>query len=374
MPKRKFFFPIIFIIASAVLIGTLYGSRVSVPQLSVNQRLPGFPPDSFYRGIVTSLSQKNIAGSVDAVWDAGIELLGGDEKGKIVSIEVRQSQLPLRVGERVVVNKVSTLGDIEYGIYDHYRIQPILWIAALFLIFVVAIARLKGVGSVVGLVFSILVLLWYTIPRILIGHDPIFISITGAILIAFFSLYAAHGLNRKTSIALMSTIITLGISAGISFVFIIISKLNGMGSEDAFYLQMSGLETINLKGLLLGGIIIGMLGILDDVTTGQVAAVGEIKDVDPNLSLRELYRRGMSVGREHIASLVNTLVLAYAGASLPVFLLFIINPNEQPLWVILNSEFIAEEMIRTLAGSFSLVLAVPIATFLAAYFLRKRPV
>jgi uncharacterized membrane protein len=149
--------------------------------------------------------------------------------------------------------------------------------------------------------------------------------------------------------------------------------LNGNGTEDAFFLQANSLK-INLQGVFLSGIIIGVLGVLDDVTTGQSAAVEELHFANPTLGFSELYRRGLSVGREHIASLVNTLVLAYTGVSFP-FLLLYGSRQLQPLWVTLNGNFIAEEIVRTLVGSSVLVIAVPLTTLLAAYYYgRKRSV
>jgi len=151
-----------------------------------------------------------------------------------------------------------------------------------------------------------------------------------------------------------------------------LARLFGMGTEEAFYVQMGLLENIDLKGLLLGGIIIGALGVLDDVTTGQAAAVDEIHKANPTLPFIELYRRGLSVGREHITSLVNTLALAYIGAGLPLLLLFTTN-TVQPLWVAMNAESIVEEIIRTLVGSTTLIFAVPITTALMAHILKRWP-
>ncbi len=148
------------------------------------------------------------------------------------------------------------------------------------------------------------------------------------------------------------------------------THLFGMGSEESLFI-LGDLPGISLKGLLLGGIMLGLLGVLDDITTAQSAVVDELKQANQSLSFSELYRRGLSVGREHIASLINTLFLAYAGASLPLFLLFSLNQGQE-LWMIFNNEMIAEEIVRTLVGSTGLILAVPITTALAAYVFQKR--
>jgi len=169
---------------------------------------------------------------------------------------------------------------------------------------------------------------------------------------------------------LLSTIITLGISVGISQIFIKASHLFGRGSEEAYFLQFGQFGSIDLRGLLLAGIIIGTLGLLDDITTAQTAVVGELRLANKQLSNKEIYSRALVVGKEHISSLVNTLVLAYAGTSLPLFILFTVSDNV-PLWAKLNSELISEEIIRTLIGSMALILAVPISTFLATYLLKK---
>jgi uncharacterized membrane protein len=167
----------------------------------------------------------------------------------------------------------------------------------------------------------------------------------------------------------VGTLITLGISVFVAVKIVSWTHLFGTGSEDALLLQsLSG--NVNLRGLLLGGMILGLLGVLDDVTTGQAAIVEELRDANPALSVKELYRRGLSVGREHITSLINTLFLAYTGATLPLFLLFTLNQG-QPFWMIVNSEQISDEIVRTVVGSSCLILAVPITTLLAAYFFGK---
>ncbi|MEK7499241.1 MAG: YibE/F family protein, partial [Patescibacteria group bacterium] len=211
------------------------------------------------------------------------------------------------------------------------------------------------------------VLGFYIVPKILAGQNPLVVTIIGSFFIATTALYLAHGFNKRTTVALGSTLITILIAIALSTSFVHLTNLTGIGSEEAFYLQTSPVQGINLKGLLLGGIIIGALGVLDDITTGQAAAVDEIFKANPMMTRRELISRSLSVGREHITSLVNTLALAYAGASFPTLLLFII--YQRPFWVVMNTESISEEVVRTLVGSIALMCAVPITTALAAYFL-----
>jgi uncharacterized membrane protein len=194
------------------------------------------------------------------------------------------------------------------------------------------------------------------VPRILAGDNPFLTTLVGSIIIVTVSLYLAHGFNHRTSIALLSTSVTLALAIALAVLFVHLAKLFGLGTEDAYFLIAAN-QTINLQGLLLGGIIIGTLGVLDDITTAQTAVVAELKRAKPDLSRHELYKRSLTVGHEHIASLVNTLVLAYAGTSLPIFLLFTLNRTE-PIWTILNSEFVAEEIVRTLVGSSALVMSV----------------
>jgi uncharacterized membrane protein len=221
-----------------------------------------------------------------------------------------------------------------------------------------------------GLVASAAIIVWFIVPRIIGGADPLWTSLLGCIAIACVSLFLAHGFNKRTGIAFAATLITLGISAFAAVEAVSFTHLFGMGSEESLYV-LGDLPGLSLKGLLLGGIMLGLLGVLDDITTAQSAVVDELKQANPELDFKELYRRGLSVGREHIASLINTLFLAYAGVALPLFLLFSLNKG-QPLWTVFNNEMIAEEIVRTLVGSACLILAVPITTALAAYAFRKK--
>src|SRR3990167_68376 len=285
---------------------------------------------------------------------------GGDESQRVVK------------GDRVIITKiVDYQGQVQYFISDRYRFPSIVLLFLAFFLITVAISKFKGFSSILGLIFSIVVLAKYVVPGIISGQDPFLTCIIGALLITPISIYLAHGFNKRTSLALASTLISIFISAVLAVVFVDIAKLFGTGSEDAYFLKIGLLANINLKGLLLGGIIFGAVGVLDDVTTAQTAAVDEISKANKKLGFKDLFSKGISVGKEHISSLVNTLVLAYVGSSFPLLLLFSLN-NDVPVWVKYNSEFIVEEVVRTLIGSTTLVLAVPIATFIAAYFISRK--
>lgn len=335
-------------------------------------------PDAFYKAKVLSILETGLI-DVDGVLQdhqkLELEILNGNEVGKHVVVDhggsfAVQSYQKVVVGETVVVAKPADMGmgakKDYYYIVDKYRINNILVLIAIFFALAIYFGRKRGLTSIIGLLFSVWIVFYYIIPHIVQGGNPFLYAIIGSFAILFVSLYLSHGFNRRTTIALVSTIAVLCLAVGIDWSFVAIAKLAGNGTEEAFYLQF-GSTSINLRGLLLAGIIIGVLGVLDDATTGQSAAIEEIHNANPSLGYKELYRRGLSVGREHIASLINTLVLAYVGASFPLLLLYT-TQKSVPLWVTLNGNFIGEEVVRTLVGSSVLIIAVPLTTMLAAFF------
>ncbi|MEN9407617.1 MAG: hypothetical protein RLZZ455_833 [Candidatus Parcubacteria bacterium] len=326
----------------------------------------------YYKGSVEKITAEKTEKTTQAITQSlTVTLLEGPQKGKTVSTsysfpQVSKNVRALQKGDHVVVIK-QTGKEITYGIYDRFRFTNIIYIAISFIILVLIVAGMRGVGSILGLAISLSVILLFIVPQILNGQDPLFISIVGSLVIMVTTIYLAHGFSQRTTIAIASTFLSLVITGFLALLFVHLLRLTGGGNEDAYMLQF-GEQAINLKGLLLGGIIIGTLGVLDDTTTTQAATIFTLAEANTKLQSRELIRRGFSVGKEHITSLVNTLVLAYAGASLPLFIFFVLNPLHQPAWVILNNEMVVEEIARTLAGSIGLILAVPITTVLAAFF------
>lgn len=339
----------------------------------------GNNPNSYYIGDVEKILDEGKTTLLDTEYPYQVlQVKLYTDKGNEI-VQIRNDIQPggddsqhYAVGDKIVATKVTDEnGKAQYYISDRYRFPSIILLFLIFFGLTVGISKMKGLSSIIALVFSVAVLANYVVPNIINGQDPFLTCIIGALLITPLSLYLAHGFNKRTSLSLLSTMLSIVISAVLAVVFVDIAKLFGTGSEDAFILKTGLLTNLNLKGLLLGGIIFGAVGVLDDVTTAQTAAIDEIKKANDSLGFRELLTKGISVGKEHISSLVNTLVLAYVGSSFPLLILFSLN-NDIPIWIKYNSEFIVEEVVRTLVGSTTLVLAVPISTVIAAYFLGRK--
>lgn len=318
---------------------------------------------------------KTIGGKQNPYQKVSLTLLDGTDKGKNLTIEyggdtLITTQQKLRPGETVVLTKLTQDKDTRYIISDRYRLPSLLLFSVIFIGMVLLLTGKKGLGSLTGLAISLLVIIGFIVPQILSGNDPLFISIVGSCIIMLTTLYLAHGFNAKTTIALVATCISLILTGILAIIAVHLTKLYGLGSEDAYNLFLGFPKTINLQGLLLGGIIIGALGVLDDTTTTQSTTITELSEANPTYSMTKLFQKGMIIGKEHIASLVNTLVLAYAGAGIGIFIFIVLSfqNGSQPLWTILNSELLSEEIIRTLVGSIGLILAVPITTLLASFF------
>lgn len=290
-----------------------------------------------------------------------------DSKGELyqqeIVIENTDSRITYQVGDQLVIYQV---GEQDFLIADQVRTRPLLWLFLLFVACVLLVSKWQGIGSLLGMAFSFLVIIYFILPRIATGSDPILIAILGALMIIPATFYPSHGFNRKTHISVFSTLIALLTTGFLAKFFINFAKLSGLSSEEAGFLQVLNPDVTSMQGLLLAGIIIGVLGVLDDVTVSQASIVAQLKSANPEFNVRELYTRAMKVGHDHIASMVNTLVLVYAGASLPLLLLF--TDAAKPFVELVNYEIIADEVVRTLVGSIGLILAVPITTLLASLF------
>ena len=294
--------------------------------------------------------------------------------GEVVTVERSRLEseadyLPINAGDEVLLSATEGPNGVTYFIVDYVRDQGIWLLALVFIAIVLLVARGHGAWSLVGLVASFVVILRFIIPGILAGYNPPLIAFIGGSVIMATTLYLAHGVNTKTSVALAGTALALLITIVLGNLSIELLRLSGFVTEEATTLHLLSEGGIDARGLLLAGIIIGALGVLDDVTVAQAASVFEIRRANFSLTAAELFARGMNIGRDHIASTVNTLFLAYSGASLP--LLLILSTQAESLASTMSQELVATEIVRTLVGGIGITTAVPVTTALAALFAHR---
>lgn len=339
------------------------------------------PKQEYLKAVVVEIvsqGEKEILGYKNIYQTLRVKIISGRDTGKYTIIENGKdthitADQKVAVGEEIILAKTITQeGKVSYIIFDIYRLTPLVLLIGVFFILILLVSGLKGFGSLLGMLFSLAVILLFIIPNVLSGKDPLTITVAGSVVILFVSTYLAHGVSKKTTVALISTLIALILTALFSIIAIDLTHLTGLGNEDFFALQFGPTDFINIKGLFLSGIIIGTLGALNDITTTQSATIFELKKANKRLKFSEITIKGFRVGQEHIASLVNTLILAYAGSSLAIFIFLAVNPIHLPYWVILNNEIISDEIIRIVAGSIGLVLSVPIVTLIAALAVSKK--
>lgn len=336
---------------------------------------------SYEVGTVAEIAQEERYEDGDQVFYSQL-LRVQKSNGEIVEVVLGSEFQPLAHDQRLSVGEQIILTESEIpgldgekisAVADTYRIPVLLWLLLGFFAVVAAVSGIKGLLSIIGMLSSLVILTFFVLPMLLSGANPVLVTLLAAFIIAVITVYVSHGFKQLSHIALISMLGTLLVVTLLSYWYIALAKLTGLGSEEAAFLQFGNTATINLRGLLLGGIMLGALGVLDDITISQVSTVFELRRANEKLPFQELYQRGMRVGRDHVASLVNTLVLAYAGANLPLLILFTISEGT-PSWVHLNSEILAEEIVRTLIGSLGLVMAVPLTTALAAYWVSKKDI
>ncbi len=286
-----------------------------------------------------------------------------------------------RVGQRLLMEQplTSTIGagdsilvlidEFEDGtaivtFYDFQRSSPLLLLLLVFVVAIVVLGRWRGVGALAGLAMSLAVIIVFALPALLDGSNAVAVALVAAGAIAFMALFLAHGVSLATAAALLSTLASLALTGLLAWIFVALSNFTGFADESVGYLDALG-TPIDARGLLLAGIVIGALGVLDDVTVTQVSAVWELERAAPGMPFAELYGRGLRIGRDHISSTVNTLFLAYAGAALPLLLLF--REAGQSVGSVATREIVAVEIVRALVGSVGLIASVPISTALAAH-------
>ena len=297
-----------------------------------------------------------------------MELVVTSGASKGAKIQVENGNIPVaniqryQPGDNLVLYQESIDG--TYNIADYVRRPGLIILSVIFVIAAVIVGRWQGLTSLIGLGLSFLVIFLYILPKIAAGSNPILIVILGSLVIIPVIFLLSHGIGKKTWVAMAGTLIAMLITGALIVIFVNYTKLTGFSSEEAGFIQAMFPGLINMKNLLIAGMLIATLGLLDDITISQAAIVEELKKANPKLTFGKLYRQAMKVGRDHIASMINTLILVYAGASFPLLLLFI--NSQQSIGMTLNFEIVADEIVRTLTGSIGLILAVPITTALAA--------
>ncbi len=298
------------------------------------------------------------------------QILDGAHAGETYTLEYGKYQLlsdnyQMKVGDKVLVN-LETMQDGSISIYfiDHVRTPALLWLLAIFVVVGVLMSGWKGVNSMISMALSILIMFVYIIPRIIAGSDPVLVSLVGSLIFLGLTQFLIFGWTLKTFIALGGISFSVLITMLLSFLFVNWARLNGAGDESAMYLIQLG-DGIDIKALLIAGILIGTLGVLDDLVIGQTSAVVELYRADPSMSFLKRFKSAMEIGKDHVSATVNTLILAYLGATLSMIVLYTIsNVN---MGVLVNINYVAEEIVRSLVGTIGLFIAVPFTTLIACW-------
>lgn len=346
-----------------------------LPITAQAQTEPSTTQDTPYQAVITEA--RAVTKGDGERWVYQARFTDGPQAGQTVSIGDDESVTNIgyknfRVGDRVYVSTIDHISGVDrYLILDYVRTRSLFWLIALLVAAVAWFSRWRGLRSLVGLALSFVVLIGWIVPQIATGANPILVTIAGAAVSLVVGILLIEGWNRSSLAAGVGTVATMIVTGVISLWAVRFAHLTGEGTEETFILQGVSQGQIDMHGLLLAGIIIGTLGILDDIAFSQVAAVRELRLANPQMSRGALFQAAMRIGRSHLAAIINTLALAYAGAALPLLVLF--HLGEQPSRFILNGELVATEIVRTVVGSLGLILAVPLSTAAAVWLAIRRP-
>ncbi|MBP9711364.1 MAG: YibE/F family protein [Candidatus Pacebacteria bacterium] len=303
--------------------------------------------------------------------DLHVEILQGTQTG--TTIDVQNDILPFREGDVFYLRHAySAIDQIDrYAVSAPNRLPALALLGALFLAVLFFFGGWQGLRGLLALGGSLFVIVYLLLPGVLAGYPPVLVAMGISSLIVVLGSYITHGFKPVTTAAVMGMLLTIAITGLLAYFAIDLTKLTGFSGDEVVYLNFNTNGAIDLVGLLLGGIMIGLLGVLYDAAIGQAVAVEELRSAGNHLSPREIYKRGIRIGREHIGALVNTLAIAYVGVALPLLLLLRVS-SDQPLLITINQEMFATEIVRTLVGSIGLILAVPITTAIAVWMLANR--
>lgn len=308
-------------------------------------------------------------GASTTVQELKIRLREGQKAGEVVDLE--NELVELSVGDDIFVNRLVAIDGTEYFTFkDVERRAPLFIIIAIFFALIIWLSGRQGVRAITSLALSILAIIFILVPALLKGYSPALVSLGISGLILSVTLFFTHGIKPRVVITFLGTFSAVFVTCAIAWIWVSWMKLSGFSSDASVYLNFSTGGTLDLSGLLLGSIIIGLLGLLDDVSITQASVVQELKSANTNFGFNDLYNRAIKVGRDHVGSLVNTLALAYVGASLPIILLYA--HGASPIIEVINQEVIAAEILRIVVGSIGLILAVPLTTAMAAWYFKDK--
>ncbi|MEK7461995.1 MAG: YibE/F family protein [Patescibacteria group bacterium] len=322
---------------------------------------------------IVSSEEREVTGTdtTTSVQEVRVLLEEGEKKGEVVPMTVEM--IKLEVDDKVFVNRVVTINGDEYITFSTYERRPmLLGIFALFVAMLLCISKWQGVRALLSLAISVAAIIFVLVPALLAGYDPALTTLGIAAIILAFALFGTHGFNARSTISFIGTFSAVLITCVLSYVCVRGMRLTGFSDDASVYLNFATNGSLDLAGLLLGGIIIGILGILDDVAVTQASVVAQLKAANPLFNFKELYTRAIAVGRDHIGSIVNTLALAYVGVSLPLILLYAKAGSNMS--AIFNQEVVAAELTRIIVGSIGLIMAVPATTAAAAWYYQKHEV
>lgn len=366
LTKKMFLFPFLF--QSMFLVTFFLSSGTWEVYASDTQS-----PSSTYEGRVIEVTNESEVEPNQFIQTLKIKINTGDLANQVIEaqngFEEASSIYRYKVGDELVLTSYSIeSGKLTFVVNDYVRRGPLVILFSLFILVSVVVAGRRGIFSFLGMAVTFVMIFWLVLPWIGKGVSPILVIIVFSILAIPETFFLSHGFNLKTVSAVFGTFISLVVTVLLSTLFVSMAKLTGFSSDEAAFLQMSKGTLINMQGILLSGIVVGVLGVLDDITVSQSAVVFSLKKANKRLTDSELFTRAMDVGKDHIASMVNTLILVYAGASLPLLLLFM--DSTKSFSEVINYEIISSEIVRTLLGSIGLILAVPITTIIAAKMVR----
>ncbi|WP_165355026.1 YibE/F family protein [Nocardioides oleivorans] len=350
-----------------LVLATLVGLVLLWPDGDLELTAPGV---DVQRGTatVTELVPCQLVGGkeVEGCQAATIDVLSGPGEGdaSVAVLPYGEKAPQVDVGDRIIVSYTAgaPVGE-QYAFQDFDRGPPLLTLTILFAVGVLVLSRWRGIGALASLAYSLVLIVVFTLPAIMEGSSPLAVAVVTASAIMLVTLYLSHGFNVRSTVAMLGTLVSLVVIGVLGWVFTTVGHFTGLVDEGSQYI--SGVAgQVDLHGLLLAGLVIGALGVLDDVTVTQTWAVWELADVDPDASVRTLFGRAMRIGRSHAASTVNTLVLAYVGATLPLMLVF--SALSLPFGIAISQEVVAQEVVRGLVGGLGILAAVPVTTGIAA--------